>query len=148
MEGDNTYDWTDYGQDVLNIMLPWITCSIVALLIFIIAILYRTINKLCCKNKIKASNKCVRRTCVVTTIIITLTAIASCGVLIWYLDYVYQGIEQVTCAGGKIPNELLAGSKGENWVGIDKGIQDIENVTKFLDEDFKSDTTNTWAGSG
>ncbi|OMJ72677.1 hypothetical protein SteCoe_28811 [Stentor coeruleus] len=147
MRNDNSYQWTDYENDIVHAALPWIIFAILAFIMLIAAIVIRFLRCMCCKAQIKQRGRCIRVTCVSSAFILTFLGLIICSFLIYYSDQTFQSLQQVQCSAGRIPHTMINGNLPKKWIGLDDSKNDIKKIIADLENYYDNSTTILWGGT-
>lgn len=147
MTHNNSYHWEDYEYDIVHAALPWIAFAILAFVLLIVAIVFRFLRCMCCKQQIKQRGRCIKLTCVTLAFIITLLSLLACSFIIYYSDQTFQSIQQVQCAAGKFPYVLKRGDMDKGWGGMDHIEECSNNVSEVIEGNYNQSTLKLWTGT-
>ena len=144
MKQSSSYSWTDYGDDLVKAVMPWIVFAALALIVFILAIVIRFLKAICCKSAVKVRGERTLNTCVGISVIITFLSMGCCGYIIHYSDGFYQSYMQLQCTAGRIPYALLEGNLDYQWIGLATAKEDLDYIIDVLNEKYDSLTRALW----
>lgn len=144
MKQSSSYSWTDYGDDIVKAVMPWIVFAALALVIFIFAIIIRFFKALCCKSAVKVRGEKTLNSCVGMSVIITFLSMGCCGYIIHYSDGFYQSYMQLQCTAGRIPYALLEGNLGYQWIGLATAKEDLDYLIDILNTKYETLTKALW----
>lgn len=147
MRNDNSYEWSNYENDIVHAALPWIIFAILAFIMLIAFIVIRFLRCMCCKAQIKQRGRCIRVTCVTSAFIITFLGLITCSFLIYYSDQTFQSLQQVQCSAGRIPHTMINGNLPKKWIGLDDSKNDANKIIADLEKYYDNSTTILWAGT-
>ena len=112
MENDSNYSWDQYYEKIIYTVMPWIGFAILAFVILVLIIIIKCVTCKCCyKKKIKASGDLIQKIFILIASIVTVVALICCIFIIYFSDAAYQSYQQLQCASGRIPYELLNGAR-------------------------------------
>lgn len=144
MVNNNTYTFSDYSEDITRAALPWIAFAIFAFLVLLGAIVLRFVRGLCCKQQINERKRCIKLTCLLLSFIVTFFALGSCSFIIYYSDQTFQSLQQVQCAGCRIPYTISGGYSSSNWTGLNYAVADTQMSMNQLNTTYYNSTCDLW----
>ena len=87
------------------------------------------------------------RCCTATTVLATMLCVVTAGYAVIVNDYFYESYIRGECAASRIIQHSLQGNNENGWIGLEQGVQEMQEIVQFLEENFDASTQSTWGAS-
>lgn len=147
MKNSDSYDWQDYAQDTVIVIIPWAICAVVALILWIIPGCISACCACCCRKKVSKAPTFLNKILLfVISGALLLGALVCASIDVAYLDDAYEGYNQAQCAAYRMPYEIVYGTeyKESTWIGLIESIDLVDEVIDLLETDYVEATNETF----